>query len=45
MEKQSPFVQKHLERELQKRITIATKFVDAVRLALNEISEDDLRGK
>ncbi|MCL2891793.1 hypothetical protein [Brenneria tiliae] len=43
MEKQSPFVQKHLERELQKRIAIATKFVDAVRLALNEISDDDLR--
>ncbi|NXZ86302.1 hypothetical protein HZI30_05055 [Serratia fonticola] len=44
MEKQSPLVQKHLVRELGKRIVIAKKFVDAVRLALANIcNDDDLR--
>lgn len=47
IEKQSPFVQKHLIRELEKRIDIAKKFISAVGIALKEVGDDDmeLRGE
>ncbi|AJI84006.1 Uncharacterised protein [Yersinia enterocolitica] len=38
---QSPFVQKHLIRELEKRIDFAKKFISAVSLALKEVGEDN----
>lgn len=41
IQRQSPFVQKHLMRELEKRIDIAKNFISAVGIALKEVGEDD----
>ncbi|WP_181377707.1 hypothetical protein [Limnobaculum xujianqingii] len=43
IERQSSIVQKHLVRELGKRIVLAKKFVDAVKLVLDETDDDNLR--
>ncbi|CVG94112.1 hypothetical protein [Serratia marcescens] len=40
MQKQSPLVQKHLMRELDKRISVAQKFIDAVKIALDDIEDN-----
>lgn len=38
---QSSLVQKHLARELEKRIAIAQKFISAVKIALDNIGDDE----